>query len=127
LYLCEFTGAGWLTRRLLRKTQMKETTCRKVIRGFVKEKCMYVLSWIIIGLVAGWSAGKILKGNTYGPFMDIAMGICGAVAGGMLMRSAGFAGYGGTIITTVVALIGAVLLTLLAGFVSGRRMYARQL
>jgi uncharacterized membrane protein YeaQ/YmgE (transglycosylase-associated protein family) len=106
---------------------MKETTCRKVIRGFVKEKCMYFLSWIIIGLVAGWSAGKILKGNTYGPFMDIAMGICGAVAGGMLMRSAGFAGYGGTIITTVVALIGAVLLTLLAGFVNGRRMYARQL
>ncbi len=88
---------------------------------------MYFLSWIIIGLVAGWSAGKILKGNTYGPFMDIAMGICGAVAGGMLMRSAGFAGYGGKIITTVVALIGAVLLTLLAGFVSGRRMYARQL
>ncbi len=88
---------------------------------------MYFLSWIIIGLVAGWSAGKILKGNTYGPFMDIAMGICGAVAGGMLMRSAGFAGYGGTIITTVVALIGAVLLTLLAGFVNGRRMYARHL
>ena len=88
---------------------------------------MYFLSWIIIGLVAGWSAGKILKGNTYGPFMDIAMGICGAVAGGMLMRSAGFAGYGGTIITTVVALIGAVLLTLLAGFVNGRRIYARHL
>jgi len=88
---------------------------------------MYFLSWVIIGLVAGWSAGKILKGNTYGPFMDIAMGICGAVAGGMLMRSAGFAGYGGTIITTVVALIGAVLLTLLAGFVNGRRIYARHL
>ena len=88
---------------------------------------MYFLSWIIVGLVAGWSAGKILKGNTYGPFMDIAMGVCGAVAGGMLMRSAGFAGYGGTIITTVVALIGAVLLTLLAGVVNGRRMYARQL
>jgi uncharacterized membrane protein YeaQ/YmgE (transglycosylase-associated protein family) len=88
---------------------------------------MYFLSWIIIGLVAGWSAGKILKGNTYGPFMDIAMGICGAVAGGMLMRSAGFAGYGGAIITTFVAVIGAVLLTLLAGFVNGRRLYARQL
>ena len=52
---------------------------------------MYFLSWIIVGLIAGWSAGKILKGNAYGPFMDIAMGICGAVAGGMLMRSAGFA------------------------------------
>ena len=88
---------------------------------------MYFLSWIVVGLVAGWSAGKILKGNAYGPFMDIAMGICGAVAGGMLMRSAGVGGYGGAIITTVVALIGAVLLTLVAGFVNGRRMYARQL
>ena len=88
---------------------------------------MYFLSWIIVGLGAGWSAGKILKGNTYGPFMDIAMGICGAVAGGMLMRSAGFGGYRGTMFTTLVAVIGAVLLTLLAGFVNGRRMYARQL
>jgi uncharacterized membrane protein YeaQ/YmgE (transglycosylase-associated protein family) len=87
---------------------------------------MYLLSWIIVGLVAGWSAGKTLKGNSYGPSMDIAMGVCGAVAGGVLMRFAGFAGYGGTIITTLVAMIGAVLLTLLAGFVNGRTMYARQ-
>ena len=88
---------------------------------------MYFLSWIIVGLVAGWSAGKILKGNGYGPFMDIAMGVCGALVGGMLMRSAGFGGYGGIIITTLVALLGAVLLTLLAGLVNGRRLYARQL
>jgi uncharacterized membrane protein YeaQ/YmgE (transglycosylase-associated protein family) len=88
---------------------------------------MYFLSWIIVGLVAGWSAGKLLKGNGYGPFMDIAMGICGAVVGGILMRSAGYGGYGGTIITTLVAMIGAVLLTLLAGLVNGRRMSARQL
>ena len=88
---------------------------------------MYFLSWIIVGLVAGWSAGKILKGNKYGPFMDITMGICGAVVGGMLMRSAGIGGYGGTIITTLVAMLGAVLLTLLAGLVNGSRMYARQL
>jgi len=88
---------------------------------------MYFLPWIIVGLVVGWSAGKILKGHGYGPLMDIAMGICGALVGGMLMRSAGFGGYGGIIITTLVAMIGAVLLTLLAGLVNGRRMYARQL
>ena len=87
---------------------------------------MYFLSWIIVGLVAGWSAGKILKGR-YGPLMDIAMGIGGAVAGGFLMRSAGFSGYRGTIYTTLVAIIGAVILTLLAGLVNGRRLYARQL
>jgi uncharacterized membrane protein YeaQ/YmgE (transglycosylase-associated protein family) len=59
--------------------------------------------------------------------MDIAMGIGGAVAGGLLMRSAGFGGYAGTIMTTLVAMIGAALMTLLAGLVNGRRMYARQL
>ena len=59
--------------------------------------------------------------------MDIGMGICGAVAGGLLMQSAGFSGYKGIILTTLVAMIGAVVVTLLAGVVNGRRMYARQL
>jgi uncharacterized membrane protein YeaQ/YmgE (transglycosylase-associated protein family) len=88
---------------------------------------MHFLSWIIVGLVAGLLAGKILKGDGYDPVMDIFMGISGAVVGGLLMRSAGFDGYGGAIGTTLVAVIGAVLLTLLAGFVNGRRMSARQL
>lgn len=95
--------------------------------GTVKEECMYLLSWVFVGLLAGWSVGRILKGNGYGPVMDVAMGIGGAVAGGLLMRSAGLGGYGGIIATTLVAMIGAALLTLLAGLVNGRRMYARQL
>lgn len=88
---------------------------------------MYFLSWIIVGLVAGWSAGKILKGKGYGPLMDIAMGICGAVAGGLLVRSVGLGAYRSASFTTLVAIIGAVLLTLVAGFVNGRRVYIRQL
>jgi uncharacterized membrane protein YeaQ/YmgE (transglycosylase-associated protein family) len=59
--------------------------------------------------------------------MDLLMGAAGAVAGGFLMRSAGFHGYGGTIVTTIVAMIGAVLLTMLTAYVNGRRIYARQL
>lgn len=88
---------------------------------------MYFVSWIMVGIAAGWLAGKILKGDGYGPLMDIAMGICGAVAGGLLIGSAGFIGYRGPVVTTLVAMIGAVLLTLLAGFVTGRRLYALQL
>jgi uncharacterized membrane protein YeaQ/YmgE (transglycosylase-associated protein family) len=88
---------------------------------------MYFLLWIIVGLVAGFFVGKILKGNDYGPIMDIIMGIGGAIAGGLLMRSAGVSGYAGTVVTTLVAMIGAVVLTLLAGLVNGRRIYARQL
>src|SRR5712692_10382898 len=53
--------------------------------------------------------------------------VCGAVGGGLLVASAAFGGYRGTILTTLVAMVSAVLLTLLAGFVNGRRIYARQL
>jgi uncharacterized membrane protein YeaQ/YmgE (transglycosylase-associated protein family) len=88
---------------------------------------MYLLSWIFVGLAAGWVAGKSLKGHSYGPFMDIAMGIGGAVAAGFIMRSAGFSGYRGTAITTLVAMTAAVLLTLVAGFVNGRRLSPRRL
>src|SRR3979490_1868128 len=53
---------------------------------------MYFLSWSVIGLLAGWSAEKTLKGSGYGPLMDIVIGI-GAAGGGFLTRSAGFSGY----------------------------------
>ena len=88
---------------------------------------MYLLWWITVGLVVGWLSGKALKGHGYGPLMDIAMGICGAVASGLVMQSAGVRGHRGTILTVLVAMIGAALLTLVAGFVNGRRLYARQL
>jgi uncharacterized membrane protein YeaQ/YmgE (transglycosylase-associated protein family) len=87
---------------------------------------MYLLSLIVVGMVGGWLAGKILKGDSYGPFMDIVMGIGGAVAGGLLMRSAGPGGAWGVISTTIVAMLGAAVLTLVVGYVNGKRMYARQ-
>jgi uncharacterized membrane protein YeaQ/YmgE (transglycosylase-associated protein family) len=88
---------------------------------------MHLLAWTGIGAVVGWGAGRIFQGNGYGPFMDILMGIGGAVVGGLLARSARFGGYGGTIITTLVAMISAALVTMLAAYVNGRRVYARQL
>lgn len=88
---------------------------------------MYFLSWIIVGSVAGWWAGKILKGHGYGPWMDIGMGVTGACVAGLLMQSAGLGRYAGGFLTTFVAVIGAVLLTLGAGFLNGRRFFARQL
>jgi len=88
---------------------------------------MHLLAWVGIGAVIGWGAGRIFQGNGYGPFMDILMGIGGAVVGGLLTRSAGFGGYGGTIITTLAAMISAALVTIVAAYVNGRRVYARQL
>jgi len=88
---------------------------------------MYLLAWIVIGAVVGWGAGRVFQGNGYGPLMDILMGVVGGVVGGFAMNSTGISGYGGTIITTLVAMVGAVLLTMLAAYVNGRRIYARQL
>lgn len=88
---------------------------------------MYLVAWIFIGVVTGLMAGKSLKGNGYGPLMDVAMGIGGAVAGGFLMRSVGISGFGGTLLTLTVAIACAVLLTALVAFANGRRVYARQL
>lgn len=84
---------------------------------------MHLLTWILVGAVVGWGAGRKLQANGYGPFMDLTMGVGGAVAGGFLMRSAG---YSGTIVTSLFAAICAVLLTILAGFANGRRVYALQ-
>ena len=74
---------------------------------------MFILWWIIVGLVAGFITGKIMKGSGFGPLMDIIVGIVGAVAGGFVMQALGFAGQGGLIYTIFVAVIGAILLTLL--------------
>jgi uncharacterized membrane protein YeaQ/YmgE (transglycosylase-associated protein family) len=87
---------------------------------------MYLLAWTFIGVAVGWGAGRILQGNGDGPFMDVAMGIGGALAGGFLIRSAGIGGFGGTIATTLFAVLGAALLTILSGLANGRRIYARQ-
>ena len=88
---------------------------------------MYLLAWILVGAVVGWGAGRVFQGNGYGPFMDILMGVGGAVAGGFLIRTAAVGGYTGVIVTTMVAVIGAVLMTVLTAYVNDRRIYARQL
>lgn len=88
---------------------------------------MDLLLWIFVGLVAGWLAGKSLEGEGYGPSVDIAMGIAGAVVGGIVMRSLGFSGYAGTAFATLAAIACAVLLTTLTALSNGRRIYSRQL
>ena len=81
---------------------------------------MFILWWIIVGLIAGFITGKLMKGSGFGPMMDIIVGIVGAVVGGFIMQKLGFAGQGGLIYTVFVAVIGAVLLTLLPRLVTRR-------
>ena len=72
---------------------------------------MGVISWIIVGLVAGWLTGKIEGSPGRGALMDIIIGLLGALVGGFAMSLLGFSPEGGLIYTIVVAVIGAVLLT----------------
>ena len=72
---------------------------------------MFWLLWVIIvGLIAGWLAGKIMGTGGYGPVMDILLGIAGAIVGGFLLRLLGLYSAGGLISEIIVATIGAVFL-----------------
>ena len=82
---------------------------------------MFILWWIIVGLIAGFVTGKLMKGSGFGALMDIVIGIVGAIIGGFVMRTLGFAGQGGLLYTILVAILGAVLLTLLLRLITGKR------
>jgi len=70
---------------------------------------MGVISWIILGLIAGFIASKLVNHTGSGIFMDIAIGVVGAIVGGII---AGFFGIGGVngvnIGSIIIAVIGAV-------------------
>jgi uncharacterized membrane protein YeaQ/YmgE (transglycosylase-associated protein family) len=68
-----------------------------------------LIYWVVVGLIAGWAAGKIMKGGGYGTIMDIVLGIVGAVVGGWLLGMLGISA-GGLIGTILVAIVGAVFL-----------------
>lgn len=74
---------------------------------------MFIIWWAVVGLIAGFITGKLMKGSGFGALLDIAVGIGGAIFGGFIMRAIGFAGEGGLLYTILVAVVGAVLLTLL--------------
>lgn len=69
-----------------------------------------ILVMIIIGAIAGWLAGIIVKGGGYGLVGDIVIGILGAVIGGWILRALGLTLGGGILGAIVVAVIGAVIL-----------------
>jgi uncharacterized membrane protein YeaQ/YmgE (transglycosylase-associated protein family) len=69
-----------------------------------------IIAWLIIGIVAGWLAGKIVEGAGFGLVVDIIVGIVGAFIGGWLAGVLGIHIGGGLISSIIVAVIGAVIL-----------------
>jgi uncharacterized membrane protein YeaQ/YmgE (transglycosylase-associated protein family) len=83
-----------------------------------------IIAWIIIGAIAGWITGKLMKGSGFGFFMDMIVGLVGAVVGGFLATRIGIAppGQQGLLISILIAVVGAVILTMLVRLVTGGRV-----
>ena len=71
---------------------------------------MGFLAWIIVGLIAGWLAGQVMKGGGYGMIVDIILGLLGGLLGGWLFGLLGIGAGSGMIGSIIVAFIGAVIL-----------------
>jgi uncharacterized membrane protein YeaQ/YmgE (transglycosylase-associated protein family) len=85
---------------------------------------MSIIAWIILGLIAGWLAGQIMRGGGYGLVGDIVLGIVGAIIGGWITGAVlgrdmvnGF-----SIESVIVAVIGAIILIAISRLFTGRRV-----
>jgi uncharacterized membrane protein YeaQ/YmgE (transglycosylase-associated protein family) len=75
-----------------------------------------IIIWLIIGGVAGWLAGLLVKGYGFGLVGNIVVGIIGAIIAGWLLPLAGFVIVGGIVAAIINAVIGAVILLVVVGF-----------
>jgi uncharacterized membrane protein YeaQ/YmgE (transglycosylase-associated protein family) len=82
-----------------------------------------LIAWIFIGAVAGWLTGKIMKGSGFGFLMDMVVGLVGALVGGFISSHLGLGGVGqhGLIMSIIIAVIGAIVLTVILRLVTGNR------
>lgn len=68
---------------------------------------MSIIAFLIIGIIAGWIAGKIMKGKGFGLFGDLGIGVLGALIGGFIFDIFGLHAFGfiGNLVTAVVGAV----------------------
>ncbi|MQQ99956.1 GlsB/YeaQ/YmgE family stress response membrane protein [Glaciimonas soli] len=71
---------------------------------------MGFIAWLIIGAIAGWLAGVVVKGGGFGVLVDIIVGVVGAFIGGWLAGLLGINVGGGWIASIITATVGAIIL-----------------
>lgn len=82
---------------------------------------MSILAWIVLGLIAGFIASKLVNKSGDGLLIDIVLGIVGAVVGGWLFHAFGMAGVSGlNVYSIVVAVLGAVVSLVVYHALTGR-------
>jgi uncharacterized membrane protein YeaQ/YmgE (transglycosylase-associated protein family) len=90
-----------------------------LIGGFL----MSIIGWILLGLIAGFIGSKIVDRRGQGLWLDIVLGIVGAVVGGLIFSLFGASGITGfNIYSMIVAIIGSIVVLWIYHFVSERRM-----
>jgi uncharacterized membrane protein YeaQ/YmgE (transglycosylase-associated protein family) len=72
---------------------------------------------IIVGLIAGWLAGQVMKGGGYGVLIDIILGLLGGIVGGWVFGALGVWPGGGIVGSIVVSFVGAVILVAISRMV----------
>ena len=85
---------------------------------------MGILTWIVVGLIAGWLASQVMRGGSYGVIGDIILGVVGALIGGFLaanLLNMPDAVNGINVTSILVAFVGAVILIAILRMMSGRR------
>jgi uncharacterized membrane protein YeaQ/YmgE (transglycosylase-associated protein family) len=82
---------------------------------------MSFLAWIVLGLVSGFIASKIVNKRGEGALMDIVLGVVGAVLGGYLFQTFGAAGVSGVnLYSILVAVVGAIVVLVIYHAMTGR-------
>jgi uncharacterized membrane protein YeaQ/YmgE (transglycosylase-associated protein family) len=83
---------------------------------------MSIVAWLILGLIAGFIASKIVNRQGEGILVDIVLGIIGAVVGGLLFNAFGAIGVTGfNLYSMLVAIIGAIVVLVIYHALAGRR------
>jgi uncharacterized membrane protein YeaQ/YmgE (transglycosylase-associated protein family) len=78
-----------------------------------------LIAWVLIGLIAGWLAGKISRGQGFGCITDIVLGLIGSLLGGWIFSKLGIVNSGTFLYSLAAATVGAVLLVSIAHLLSG--------
>jgi uncharacterized membrane protein YeaQ/YmgE (transglycosylase-associated protein family) len=83
---------------------------------------MSIIGWIILGLIAGFIGSKIVNKTGEGFFLDIVLGIVGAIVGGVIFTAVGATGVTGfNLYSMFVAVVGAIVVLVLYHAIFGRR------
>src|SRR5215813_11769828 len=92
-----------------------------VVNSATRRLHMSIIAWIVLGLIAGFIASKLVSGSGQGLLMDMVLGIVGAVVGGYLFTALGATGITGfNLYSMLVAIIGAAVLLVIYHAIAGR-------